>query len=306
MRKHDKRRMRSAGQPTLERLTSEAWRVRDPAQLTDKQVEDIEAVARSDIEVLNASHLFQECKEIFPPGHIRGHTLLYMPVRGAIRLRSGEDEWTVTPKHLVLIAAGQPHGAVSLKKAFEVITVHLYVSMPPTPPNQKLFAETVFPLPDAKGFHRQGNAVVSLFHRPGGADLGAHKVRHLLSDLVMQGAALLQHQIADPRIRKALQLLREPRLRESMASIAREVGMGSTRFRLLFRKHTGISPKAYHHEVRLKEVVRMLRETDFFFNDMASNVFYSNPQYLQRDFRLAFGISPGHFRKRRRGSAPSA
>jgi AraC-like DNA-binding protein len=283
-----------------QRVTEDAWRLLNPAALTSKQVVDIETLADAEIEVISSERFVQHLRQIFRPNRVLNHMLFYMPLRGAIRLKSGEQEWTVTSNDLILLAAGQPHEAISLKSRFEVATIHAHVHLEAALPNEALFSDTVHRLKDAPYWHKQMDVLISLQQQPTCVKATGEILRQLLMSLVVHGKQLMQrNQASDPRIERALLLMRSGiHRRVSLDEVGREVGLGSSQFRLLFRRQMGISPKAYQKELRLREVVRLLRQSVLSMKQIAAKVGYANPQHLQREFRHVFGISPARFCKK--------
>jgi AraC-like DNA-binding protein/mannose-6-phosphate isomerase-like protein (cupin superfamily) len=65
----------------------------------------------------------------------------------------------------------------------------------------------------------------------------------------------------------------------------------------LFRRYTGRSTMAYVHDVRHREALSLLRETDMEVNEVARRVGYSDPYYFSRVFKALEGCSPLQYRR---------
>ena len=75
-----------------------------------------------------------------------------------------------------------------------------------------------------------------------------------------------------------------------------ELGIGSTLIKTAFKKVYGTSVYAYLKDCRLKEAMRLLRETDMKNSDIALQIGYSNPGKFSVAFKEKYGVQPGKVR----------
>ncbi|QHT63262.1 AraC family transcriptional regulator [Paenibacillus lycopersici] len=78
--------------------------------------------------------------------------------------------------------------------------------------------------------------------------------------------------------------------------MAAAAGVGERQFNRLFMKRTGMSFKAYHQNVRIREACRLLRATDRKISDIASAVGYQDIPYFNELFKRKNGVSPREYR----------
>ncbi|MDG0811619.1 response regulator [Cohnella rhizosphaerae] len=83
---------------------------------------------------------------------------------------------------------------------------------------------------------------------------------------------------------------------EDMAQLA---GFSENHFGQRFRQETGKSFSDHLTDVRIKEAVRLFRETELSTEEIASRVGYANPNYFVKVFKRATGQTISHFKGRR-------
>ncbi len=174
---------------TLEKVNEYSVRVRNPLDLASEQVAQLEDLADAPVDVLSAEHFVQEGKRcLIDRKGGQPHTMIYLPLRGAIEWRSGDRSWTVRPGQAVIVGDRQPQYADSLEEIFEVISIHLHIRLAAALPDQPLFKQMVQAVPYSKFWHQKLDAAVTLhLRRPRNRTLN-DCVRHLLMDLVLFGA----------------------------------------------------------------------------------------------------------------------
>ena len=283
---------------SLKKISEDAWRNLDPANLPARRAADLVALARAEVEVLAASHFTQTCRELIRPGRTMAIMFLYAPVKGNIRFQAGNKSWEVTSSEIVLIPGGTPHGATLLSRRLEVVGIHMSIRLENATPNQALFANMLHHIERPDFWHAQLETLASLHRDPANAPAEAMLIRHLLASLVMNGASL--RPIArdlDPRVARAMELMKQ-RIETplSVDQLGRDVGLSSNRLRVLFRRQMGMTPKAYHKNLRMEEVLRLLRQPHLSIKEIAAHLAYTDSQHLEKDFKAEFGIPPGRFR----------
>jgi AraC-like DNA-binding protein len=109
---------------------------------------------------------------------------------------------------------------------------------------------------------------------------------------------------ADPIIRRAKCLLLENVDRSvSMEEIARELHVGYSRFRHMFRYGTGLSPAQYHLQLRIKRAAQLLEGSPLSVKEVAGRTGFDSASYFSRLFRKKMGLSPEQWRQGRRAGA---
>lgn len=85
-----------------------------------------------------------------------------------------------------------------------------------------------------------------------------------------------------------------------LEKVAAEVGLTQTYFSSLFKKETGMSFVEYLTDVRMKEAMRLLQETEEKIYVVAQKVGYPESGYFSHVFKKKFGISPIQCRRQGR------
>jgi AraC-like DNA-binding protein len=119
-------------------------------------------------------------------------------------------------------------------------------------------------------------------------------------------AATLSRRADDPEMeslmRKARFLLEEnAHRRVRMEAVAAELRLGYSWFRKAFRRHTGLSPKQYLLQFRLRRAKEMLGGTDLLVKQIASALAFDSPYHFTKQFQKKAGMSPVAWRRFSRG-----
>ena len=83
----------------------------------------------------------------------------------------------------------------------------------------------------------------------------------------------------------------------NMPQLARELNIGYTRFRELFKAHAHISPKQYHLRIRLDRARDLLRNTDKPLKEIAQLLGFHSAFHFSYQFRVTQGLSPRAWRE---------
>jgi AraC-like DNA-binding protein len=122
--------------------------------------------------------------------------------------------------------------------------------------------------------------------------------------------ALDEHvQVAQPRyplepgssdhVRRVAQYIEaHHRLDLTLKQVAAEFGLTPHYLTALFRRHTGRSLMAYVGDVRHREALALLRDTDLPVTEIARGVGYRDPYYFSRVFKSREGSAPQQYRRR--------
>ena len=82
---------------------------------------------------------------------------------------------------------------------------------------------------------------------------------------------------------------------EEMASL---FGLGTTAFTERVKHHTGFSPLNYLINIRISEAIKLLKQPDVNFTDIALDTGFYSSQHFSTTFKKLTGYTPGEFRKR--------
>jgi AraC-like DNA-binding protein len=94
--------------------------------------------------------------------------------------------------------------------------------------------------------------------------------------------------------RLAEELEEPPRIRD----LARELGLGPTRFHALFKRALGLTPADYLRRTRLAHARQALAETGEEVTALAIRLGFGSSQYFATAFRRYTGLSPTEYRRR--------
>lgn len=77
-------------------------------------------------------------------------------------------------------------------------------------------------------------------------------------------------------------------------------GLRKTQFHDLFKKATGLSPKAFWTRAIMKQAAAALRESNRSVTELADALGYSSIHHFTKQFTAHYGVSPSAFRQRRK------
>ena len=83
----------------------------------------------------------------------------------------------------------------------------------------------------------------------------------------------------------------------SVSDLASLEFLGTSRYRELFRKQTGMSPVEYISALRIEKAKDLLTQEDLSLAKIASMIGYDDVHYFQRVFKKCVGITAGDYRK---------
>ncbi len=83
----------------------------------------------------------------------------------------------------------------------------------------------------------------------------------------------------------------------SPEQIAKELGVGYTRFRRVFREETGIAPAQYQQELRLIRAKQLLQNRQMNIGDVSFELGFANQHQLSTFFRQRTGMTPKEWRE---------
>ncbi|WP_282122028.1 AraC family transcriptional regulator [Algibacter mikhailovii] len=78
--------------------------------------------------------------------------------------------------------------------------------------------------------------------------------------------------------------------------MAHDLGVGYSKFRLDFKKQTGVSPLQYYLLLKIEKSKELLLNTDYTQKEIAFQLGFDSDVYFNRLFKRKTGMSPGKFR----------
>jgi AraC-like DNA-binding protein len=87
----------------------------------------------------------------------------------------------------------------------------------------------------------------------------------------------------------------------TLQDLAGRSGYSVSHFTTLFRSKTGYTPVDYFINLKLQRACQYLDMTDLRVKEIADQLGYTDPYYFSRLFRNHIGISPGQYRKNKKG-----
>jgi len=84
--------------------------------------------------------------------------------------------------------------------------------------------------------------------------------------------------------------------RAKLPELAESVYLSTSRLRHLFKQEIGIKPGQYLKQVRLKRAELLLRTSLLSIKEIISQTGLPSSSHFVRDFKNAYGLSPGDYR----------
>jgi AraC family transcriptional regulator, arabinose operon regulatory protein len=100
----------------------------------------------------------------------------------------------------------------------------------------------------------------------------------------------------DPRIRRALELLQETHT-VRVGEIASSLNISDSRFRHLFKKEFGMSPRRYVRLAQLERAKDLLQSSFLRVKEIAALVSANDISHFVRDYKVLYGQTPSQTRK---------
>ena len=122
-----------------------------------------------------------------------------------------------------------------------------------------------------------------------------------------QGTELLNSELTDQNkgaelIRSILKLIETSYMDDlSLAVIADQAGFNASYLSRLFKMETGKGFVQYLREVRMKHACQMLITTGLTIEHIANKIGFMDEKHFRRTFKKEFGLTPGEYRKEKKG-----
>jgi AraC-like DNA-binding protein len=229
-------------------------------------------------------------------------TLLYVPARGTAELAVRRRWRRCGPGSVAILPDGLPQAGryAPSCRSWDVLAVHLVLDDAWHNHFAAGFADHVFPLPDHQQWVGRLARLAALLEtdRQLGESHGHDLIRLLLTDLLFAGAAVRPPEAhGDPRIIATLQTIEADPGRANVAELARSTDLSPARFRQLFARATGQTPKAYVAERQLDKAINLLRTGKTSVRDIAAECGFCNDHHFHRRFKERFGETPSQWRR---------
>lgn len=95
-----------------------------------------------------------------------------------------------------------------------------------------------------------------------------------------------------------MSILRNKGKRTHLQQLAANLGISYSKFRTLFKEHTGYSPREFENRIRLNHACELLRSRQYNITQTAETLGFSSVYYFSRAFKQQFGQSPRQWAKR--------
>ncbi|SRR5260370_4966611 len=120
---------------------------------------------------------------------------------------------------------------------------------------------------------------------------------HLKAPAVLRLALPTDRNLAtrDPRIRRALELLQETH-EVRFGQIASNLNLSGSRFRHLFKKELGMSPRHYARLVQLEKAKDLLKNSFLTVKEVAALVGVNDMSHFSRDYKVQYRQTPSQTR----------
>ena len=107
----------------------------------------------------------------------------------------------------------------------------------------------------------------------------------------------------DPRIAWAVEQMCDALHRPlRVPELARAVNLSPSRFTLLFRADTGVSPARYLQMLRMREARVLIQSTFLSVKEVMAKVGFNDPSHFTRSFARHHGVAPSRLRSPREGN----
>jgi AraC family transcriptional regulator, arabinose operon regulatory protein len=99
----------------------------------------------------------------------------------------------------------------------------------------------------------------------------------------------------DLRVRRALELMSKDQ-RVSFRELASCLNLSVSRFRHLFKKELGMSPRRYVRLLQLRQARRLLENSFLTIKEIAAEVGMNDVSHFGREYKLLYGQTPSQTR----------
>ncbi len=90
-----------------------------------------------------------------------------------------------------------------------------------------------------------------------------------------------------------------------MQDIAKEYNISYSYFRKMFKKHTGLSPKQYHLQLKIYKAKELLLTTDKSVKEICYDLGFQSTSYFSRIFKQKLGVAPNNLKLTKKSDTKS-
>ena len=231
------------------------------------------------------------------PGHsfgpaVRDYYLLHFVISGRGQFISHGRTLSLREGQIFVIRPGE----TTTYRADEKAPWHyIWIGFECGPQMAELLREDVLHLPLAE----------PLFLAMASGDRLARGREWLLCGKIYELFTLLEGRSSGPRTRdecvsQAVTYLETEYMRDvAIADLAQRLNMSRSRFSVLFKAETGVSPQQYLTRLRMERAVELLTWRRFTVSETAAAVGYADVYTFSRVFKLKHGVSPTQYLRER-------
>ncbi|WOO40595.1 AraC family transcriptional regulator [Rubellicoccus peritrichatus] len=226
------------------------------------------------------------------------------PVKGELHFYSEGQCHSVKPGQFVMLADGVEH-AIELKDGhskLEQIAIHAYIQNIWQMPFLSLCPNVIGTLPNKASWFLEMKEFIHVLNldKVSGQQWGEGLIRRLLISQITQFDLSIAQEVKniDPRIEAAvLKIHNHYKDGIMIEQLAEDCRLSTVQFRKLFLRYTGLSPKIYLEQYRLKKAAFALKNTASSIKRIAADVAgLNNVQYFHAVFKKAYGMTPSQYR----------
>lgn len=138
----------------------------------------------------------------------------------------------------------------------------------------------------------------------------SRSMREMLSNFVDEQTQSLEKEAMDP---ESLKAVKEANFLNSIIGIiernlsnedldvgmlSKEMNMGKTKLSEKLKQASGMSPRDFIEDTRMRHAVRMLSEDIYRISEIADSLGYSSTKYFTQRFKLKFGCPPSEYKQK--------
>ena len=90
----------------------------------------------------------------------------------------------------------------------------------------------------------------------------------------------------------------------SLAEMAKALYVNGSYLIRVFKRHTGMTPLAYHHRARCAKAKELLAHTDMTVSEVGEAAGFTSSSHFSHIFRKTAGCTPSEYRRRCRSGSP--
>lgn len=130
----------------------------------------------------------------------------------------------------------------------------------------------------------------------------AHTLGHLLSATMWRRRQCVAAPDPRGRIEQCVQFMRQNLSQPlTLSALAGMANMSPARFKLHFKRHTGVSCIGYFIRLRIEHACHLLETTELSVKAIADQVGYADPLWFSKAFHAEKKLPPSEYRRRFRG-----